>query len=279
MNKETSTIIDTEDLKEKIKTFDTHIGFKLEKLDYRMRLVNYKFEDVVYYFRIHSISVIILATFLTLMEAVLNLFVIENIENKTTRNFIKSSPLVVSSLISLLGTLIKFNKYEEKIQSITRSTEKCISTLAKLKELKEELYLCDNLNILSDIKKRFTKEVHRDYLESNTLIERELLDTDYAKYTKKIFKNDNVKQKIEIKHTKIPKDAPILKNRMATRSRIDLGEIKNENRMAKDSRNVPEDVITIESPSSSPMHLGESSPSSDMIQRVVSFFDPRKYRF
>ena len=47
---------------------------------------------------------------------------------------------LICSLISLLAAIIKFKRYEEKIEAITRSTEKCIATMSKLKSIKEDIY-------------------------------------------------------------------------------------------------------------------------------------------
>lgn len=177
---------------------DMHIQNKIEKLDERMRYVNYKFEDVRQSFKRYSISIIYLATLLTLMEAFTNAVNIENISIPLLINFIKFIPLILSSLISLLAAIIKFNKYEEKIEEITRSTEKCIVTLAKLKEVKEELYFCRVSEKIKKVTDHYRKTVYKEYLDSNTSIERQLVDTDYAKYMKKVANNDIKRNEIQI---------------------------------------------------------------------------------
>lgn len=187
------------DLSIEINEFSKHVQNKIERLDERMRFVNYKFEDVRFWFRRYSISIIYLATFLTLIEALMNSFNLETIQNNILKNFLKFSPLLLSSLVSLIAAIIKFNKYEEKIEDITRATEKCIITIAKLKEVKEELYFCKTVNDFNKINDRFTRDIYTEYLESNTNIERQLLDTDYAKYMKRIAHNDIERAKILLK--------------------------------------------------------------------------------
>ena len=186
------------DLSSEINEFSNHVQNKIERLDERMRFVNYKFEDVRFWFRRYSISIIYLATFLTLIEALMNSFNIDSIEDIILKNFLKFCPLVVSSLVSLIAAIIKFNKYEEKIEDITRATEKCIITIAKLKEVKEELYFCKTVDDFLKINDRFTRDIYTEYLESNTNIERQLLDTDYAKYMKRVANNDVERAKILI---------------------------------------------------------------------------------
>jgi len=203
IGKDKSTITENEmqdilrtDLSTEIHEFSRHVQNKIERLDERMRFVNYKFEDVRYWFRRYSISIIYLATILTLIEALLNSLDLDNMVDNTSKNIIKFSPLILSSLVSLIAAIIKFNKYEEKIEDITRATEKCIITIAKLKEVKEELYFCKTVDNFLKINDRFTRDIYGEYLESNTNIERQLLDTDYAKYMKKVANNDVRRAKI-----------------------------------------------------------------------------------
>ena len=81
--------------------------------------------------------------------------------------------------------IIKFNKYEEKIEEITRSNEKCIVTMAKLKAITEELYFCkenDNFQVVSN---KYINNVYKEYLDSTTYIGavKDAADTWYAKWT------------------------------------------------------------------------------------------------
>ena len=172
------------------KKFDDHIQKKIDKLGERARYINYKFEDVRYYFKKYSITIIYLATLLTLIEALMNSFEIEQIGNIIVINIIRFIPLLLSSSISLLAALIKFNKYEDKIENITRTTEKCIVTMAKLKNIKEQLYFSSTNKKIYKLITIFLNNIYADYLESHKNIEKELVDTDYVLYMKKVADND-----------------------------------------------------------------------------------------
>ena len=71
------------DLSLEINEFSNHVQSKIERLDERMRFVNYKFEDVRFWFKRYSISIIYLATFLTLIESFMNSFKQKILENKS----------------------------------------------------------------------------------------------------------------------------------------------------------------------------------------------------
>jgi hypothetical protein len=90
------------------KEFNDHIQSKISKLDKRMRYVNYKFEDLKYNFKKYSIMIIYFATLLTLTEALLNSISFDISE--TANSLINFIPLLLSSLITLIATIIKFNK-------------------------------------------------------------------------------------------------------------------------------------------------------------------------
>ena len=180
-----------------IKNLDEHIEAKIVKLDGRMRYVKHKFEDVIYNFKNYSIAVIVLATLLTLIEAFTNMINIETIVPINLKHFVKFIPLILSSMVSLLAAIIKFNKYEEKIENITRATENGIVILAELKHVKEELYFCKDETTLIAIKNKYKKDVYKNYLESNINIEKQLVNSDYVKYLKVDINNDIRGKKIE----------------------------------------------------------------------------------
>ncbi len=191
-----TNLIDNDSFEYDKKDFNDHIQSKISKLDKRMRYVNYKFEDLKYSFKKYSIMIIYFATLLTLVEAFLNSIKLDISE--TTNSLINFIPLLLSSLITLIASIIKFNKYEEKIENITRSTEKCIATVAKMKGVKEDLYFCIDQKSLLSLKEHFNKNIYQEYLESNTEIEKQLIDSDYTIYLKRVAINNLKEEKIEL---------------------------------------------------------------------------------
>uniref|UniRef100_A0A6C0AZ20 Uncharacterized protein n=1 Tax=viral metagenome TaxID=1070528 RepID=A0A6C0AZ20_9ZZZZ len=210
------------------KKFDDHIQKKIDKLGERARYINYKFEDVRYYFKKYSITIIYLATLLTLIEALINSFEIEEIGNIIVINIIRFIPLLLSSSISLLAALIKFNKYEDKIENITRTTEKCIVTMSKLKNIKEQLYFSSSNKKIYKLITIFLNNIYADYLESNKNIEKELIDTDYVLYMKKVADNDIKRNEIMLyKSLNINNKLDNTKNKKVIENTKNTKKIKN----------------------------------------------------
>lgn len=201
---------------------NNHIQYKIDKLDERLRYVNYKFDDVRYSFNRYSVSIIYCATALTLIESFTNSIDIEAINIEILITIIKFFPLVLSSIISLLAAIIKFKRYEEKIEAITRATEKCIATMSKLKSVKEDIYFCNEITKLLRVRFVYEREVYTEYLESNRIIEKQLADTDYALYRKKVARNDIKQAEIEF-HKNLKLKA------LNRRFNIELADLSNIN--------------------------------------------------
>jgi hypothetical protein len=202
--------------------FNDHIQSKISKLEKRMRYVNYKFEDLKYSFKKYSIMIIYFATLLTLTEALLNSINFDISE--TANSLINFIPLLLSSLITLIASIIKFNKYEEKIENITRSTEKCIVTVAKMKGVKEDLYFCIEPKSLLNLKQHFNKNIYQEYLESNTEIEKQLIDSDYTIYLKRVALNSLKEEEISLMKKK---KLDLLKKKYKISDNVQIQDLSN----------------------------------------------------
>ena len=107
---------------------------------------------------------------------------LNEITNKNIRNSILLIPLILSSLVSFLTALIKFNKYEERIEALIKANEKSIFTISEMKKIREAIYLSHTDEELDTILHDFQKNIYPKYLENNVDIERLLTDNDYSKY-------------------------------------------------------------------------------------------------
>jgi len=212
----------------KIETHDLseHIQNKITKLALAMTYANLKFANIRGSFRIYSISIIYLATSLTLIEALINILTLEElIHNNVLIKIIEFTPLLLSSLISLLGAMIKFNRFEEKIENMTSAIEKCIANIAKLKYVKQELYLYnDKAAKIIEIKKNFNKDVYREYLDCSILIKKQLLESDNLKYKKIISNCELKKQEVDL----IEKRRSSLLNKKYEQPISDISQVKIE---------------------------------------------------
>ena len=182
----------------KKKDFAEHIQSKLCKIHKRLRYANHKYNDVRYQYNSLSITIIILSFLVTIFEAIKNSIDCKELSEPNIKYTLNFLPLLLSTAVSFFTALIKFNKYEEKIESIVKANEKSIYTIAEMKKIRESLYFCYDPECISAIMQDFEKNIYPKYLSNNCDIEKELNDTDYSKYIKKV-------NRIEIEHKHIDK--------------------------------------------------------------------------
>jgi len=170
-----------------LKNFKTEFIFRLqsriEKLNRRLIIVELKYYDYKKYYDGFSLFIICLSAFLTIFEAIKNDINIEN-QEPATRDFLKITPIVISTLIGLIAAVIKFKKYQDIMENIARSIEKSIFTTFRMKKLKEEIYYMNNED-MEKTKQIYLEEIFTLYNQTQAELEKNIGFTDIIKYTNK----------------------------------------------------------------------------------------------
>jgi len=170
-----------------LKNFKTEFIFRLqsriEKLNRRLIIVELKYYDYKKYYDGFSLFIICLSAFLTIFEAIKNDINIEN-QEPVTRDFLKITPIVISTLIGLIAAVIKFKKYQDIMENIARSIEKSIFTTFRMKKLKEEIYYMNNED-MEKTKQIYLEEIFTLYNQTQAELEKNIGFTDIIKYTNK----------------------------------------------------------------------------------------------
>ena len=170
-----------------LKNFKTEFIFRLqsriEKLNRRLIIVELKYYDYKKYYDDFSLFIICLSAFLTIFEAIKNDINIEN-QEPATRDFLKITPIVISTLIGLIAAVIKFKKYQDIMENIARSIEKSIFTTFRMKKLKEEIYYMNNED-MEKTKQIYLEEIFTLYNQTQAELEKNIGFTDIIKYTNK----------------------------------------------------------------------------------------------
>ena len=178
--------------------FVKHLQKKIDGIENRMRYINHKYSDYQKHYSFMNVLVILLSSMLTLFEALTNILDINEFD-ELARTLFGVSPLLLSTIISLLATLIKFRKFQEKMESLSITEEKGIIAISKLKRVREYIYFSKSTEELETIKKTYIEETYQFYNEVNVKIEIELDEDDYIKYYKKISKSDVSLGKVFVK--------------------------------------------------------------------------------
>lgn len=165
--------------------FVKHLQKKIDGIDKRMRYINHKYTDYQTAYKFMNGFVIILSSVLTLFEALKNIIDMEHF-NEVSKTIFGIAPLVISTLVSLMATLIKFQKYQEHMEALSVTEEKGIIAMSKLKRVRELIYFSKDDKSLEEIKQTYLDETYQFYNEVNVKIEIELDEEDYIKYYKRM---------------------------------------------------------------------------------------------
>ena len=106
--------------------FIKHLQGKIYKLNDSNRYLDHKYNDYLKSYNNLSISVIVLSSILTLIEAFAGLYKVDEIEHFYLKNSLRCIPLIVSTIVSVIATLVRFLKYQEHLERLGITGEKSI---------------------------------------------------------------------------------------------------------------------------------------------------------
>ena len=106
------------------------------------------------------------------------------------------TPITLSSTITCTAAIIKFKKYQEKMENMQFTREKVILAISKIKEIQESLWFSDE-KAFPEIKRKYLEDVYIVYNESHSELERHIKYSDYEKYRKTCSKNTVNNKKLE----------------------------------------------------------------------------------
>lgn len=180
---------------------------KIAKMSQRKSIVEMKYSHYKKLYDLFNIFIIIISSVLTIIEAIRNDINVEE-QEEGTKQFLKMAPLVISTLIGLITAIMQFKKFQEKLDSIARTTEKSIFTIYRMKKLIEELTFTKEGNF-DNIKQTYLDEIFTLYNQNQAELEKKLNVEQLIKYTNKINQleiiGDRNNLDILIEHNKLEK--------------------------------------------------------------------------
>lgn len=168
--------------------FDKDICDKLTKLNQKIRIMDKKNSSYKNCFDCVNISIILLSSILTLVESFKSEF--EDDFSEQLKKYLKLSPIILSSIITCAASILKFKKFQEKIESLTKIKEKAIVMNTRFKKLKENISYVENLDNLNDLIQHYNKEIYEQYAGVQQEVSQCISNKDY-KYLFPIFEIDS----------------------------------------------------------------------------------------
>jgi len=161
--------------------FADHLQLKLNKLVMRLRVLQIKYRSYKRWYDNCNISIIIISAVLSVFQAFRNEITDYIGDNNAGVLIINMAPIAVSSSITCSAAIIKFKKYQEKMENMQFTREKVILAISKIKHIQELLWFSKEEEIES-IKKRYIDDIYIFYNDSNSELERHIKYSDHAKF-------------------------------------------------------------------------------------------------
>ena len=175
-----------------------HIKEKKRKLNLYRKILELKYNRYKKCHNVWSISTILLSTCLTLIESCKLIF-LDN-DDKINKDIYDLSPILIGSIITCTSSILKFKKYQEKMELFSNTIEKCITMIAKIKN-KHEIYELNRTGCTNQILKTLLDNYNEEILKEFFLIYQEtqkyIKNTDYDKYARIINNSELHKHIIE----------------------------------------------------------------------------------
>ena len=186
------------DTKHKLKDY---INEKKRKIDQSRRILELKYDKYKKCDDFWNIGTIFLSSLLTFIESTKLIFITDD-SDIFIKNIFDLTPIFFGTVITCSASIIKFKKYQEKMELLNIIIDKCITMITKLKNKREEIKLLSDCGeefhkLKNDYVNNICKEFSDVYQES----ERYITNNDYDIYLRIINNSDYNKHIIETDKT------------------------------------------------------------------------------
>lgn len=182
------------DTKHKLKDY---INEKKRKIDQSRRILELKYEKYKKCNDFWNIGTIVLSSLLTFTESSKLIF-IDDESPILIKNIFDLTPIFFGTVITCSASVIKFKKYQEKMEILNITIDKCINMIAKLKNKREEIKLLSDCGEeFHKIKTDYVNNICKEFSDVYQETERYITNQDYDVYLRIINNSDYNKHIIE----------------------------------------------------------------------------------
>ena len=165
INKMANVIIDPGEI-----NLEEDLTEKLDELRAKRDAISLHHEDLKRDNDSFNKVIICLSLFTGFFETLKGQLELNNSPNDAIRNGSAIAPIFLSTLVGIISSLLKFKKYPERMEELTKASEKANFSITRIRELKQILNFEDH----GVIKNTYTNEVLSCYRDSLEIIEKSL---------------------------------------------------------------------------------------------------------
>ena len=167
------------ELTRKKRSFYVYVQKKIDKLNIRANILQFKYTDYKKYYDGANMTIIVVSTVLTILESIKN---VVGVNNVITKKIFEIIPIIFTSSIVIIASILKFKKYQEKMETMNICVEKCIVTSYRLRRIREKIHNIISEEGLVKLKEEFTNDGYEEYLNSQEEIAKSLKYKDLVKH-------------------------------------------------------------------------------------------------
>lgn len=165
--KKMNSVISLSDLKDPLEDskekFVNLIKKRKIKLVINSNVLDLRCDTYRKYFDGVNIFIIFIGSLLTVLEAWKNIFRTVDSDNYYIRKGFDISPIILSTFLTFSASILKFYKYQEKMEAIKRCVEKNAIIISELEDLKEKAKFCTNVEELQQLHKKYVDDIYKKY--------------------------------------------------------------------------------------------------------------------
>lgn len=151
---------------------------KQEKLSIKIEILRFKYAEYKKWSDFFNLMIIILSSTITLLQSV-------NAEMKINTYFFTLSPIFISTLIAMLAAVIRFKKWGDKMETISKCISNSILTLSDIKSLKNDIQIATSKEDMDEISDKYKNDVKNSINQTETDIITNLKFIDFVKHMQK----------------------------------------------------------------------------------------------
>jgi len=165
------------------------VGYLAENITYLKRrnsilalknsYIKYKHDNV-------NIATIVVSTALTCFETIKNQLGMATSTDTFVRQSAALLPILMTSYIAISMSILKFCRFTEMMEENTRTSEKVIFTVCRLRRVVEDAHMTSTLDELDDVRESYSKEPFDLYIDAREGLDRTLRFQDVVFYGKKL---------------------------------------------------------------------------------------------
>lgn len=168
--------------KEARNKFIAYIRTNIEYLKRRNSILALKSSTIKYKHDTVNILTILVSTGLTCLETIKSEFSLAQSDNEWIKRSSVVVPILLTSYIAVSMSVLKFKRYTETLEELTKISEKLVFVVCRLRRVVEDAHMTKTMEQLHAVKLSYSKEPFDLYMNAREALDRALRFQDVVYY-------------------------------------------------------------------------------------------------